>query len=86
MRITRTGLLMAGFLALAACGKKSAGDTVDDSQLTAMNGAGLMEGTTNDAAVLDGALTGAATAEPAEPAGNEADKPETARPDAGKSN
>lgn len=39
-------------LAVAACGDKTA-DTVDNSEITEMNAAGMAEGTTNDASAMD---------------------------------
>lgn len=53
--------VMTTGLALAACGGKS-GDTVDNSEITELNAAGMMEGTTNDASAMDVATdTNAAT-------------------------
>lgn len=49
---TLTILVAAAGLAVAACGDKST-DTVDGSELTELNAAGMMEGTTNDASAMD---------------------------------
>lgn len=43
---------VAGGLAVSACGGSST-DTVDNSEITEMNAAGMMEGTTNDASAMD---------------------------------
>ena len=45
-------MVVAGGLMISACGDKSA-DTVDNSEITEMNAAGMMEGTTNDASAMD---------------------------------
>lgn len=42
----------AAGLMVAACGDKST-DNVDNSEITEMNAAGMMEGTTNDASAMD---------------------------------
>ena len=57
------GFGLAALLLLAACGDAST-DTVEDSRMTAMNGAELIEGTTNDSAMLEGGMNGAMAAEP----------------------
>lgn len=49
--------ILAVFVATAAlattgCGSKSS-DTVDNSEITELNAAGMMEGTTNDASAMD---------------------------------
>ena len=77
MRNVRTGLGLAAALLLVACGSKST-DTVEDSKLTVMNGAGLIEGTTNDSATLEAGMNSAITAAPAPDATT---KNETAEPD-----
>jgi len=43
---------MAAGVAVSACGEEST-DTVDSSELTELNAAGMMEGTINDAAAMD---------------------------------
>lgn len=78
MRNVRTGLGLAAALLLVACGSKST-DTVEDSKLTVMNGAGLIEGTTNDSATLETGMNSAVTAVPT-PAPDVA-KNDTAEPD-----
>lgn len=45
-------VLLAG-LTLAACGKGDDTNKVEDSTLTPLNGATLIEGTTNDASALE---------------------------------
>lgn len=42
----------AGGLMVSGCGGSST-DTVDNSEITEMNAAGMMEGTTNDASAMD---------------------------------
>ncbi|MGE0775077.1 MAG: hypothetical protein AB7G25_12420 [Sphingomonadaceae bacterium] len=48
----RLTLIMAAGVAVSACGGEST-DTVDSSELTELNAAGMMEGTINDAAAMD---------------------------------
>ncbi len=76
MRYVQTGLGLAAALLLAACGSKST-DTIEDSKLTVMNGAGLIEGTTNDSTTLEAGMNSAVTAAPAP----DATKNDTAEPD-----
>lgn len=45
-------LTAAGTLMLSACGGSST-DTVDNSEITEMNAAGMMEGTISDASAMD---------------------------------
>ena len=77
MRYVRTGLGLAAALLLAACGSKST-DTIEDSKLTVMNGAGLIEGTPSDRARLE---AGGTRAIPAAPAPGATTKSGTAEPD-----
>lgn len=51
-KLTLATLIVAAGLAVAACGDNST-DTVDSSELTELNAAGMMEGTTNDASAMD---------------------------------
>ncbi len=77
MRLTdrRLILLAIPLLTLSACGKNKAANTVDDSTLSTIKGASLVEGTTNDSSALEAAAeTGNADTAPA--AGNAA----TAKP------
>ena len=76
MRYVQTGLGLAAALLLAACGSKST-DTVEDSKLTVMNGAGLIEGPTSDSTPLKAGMNSPPAAAPA-PA---APKNATAEPD-----
>lgn len=48
----RLTVIMAAGVAVSACGGEST-DTVDSSELTELNAAGMMEGTINDAAAMD---------------------------------
>ena len=48
----RLTVIMAAGVAVSACGGEST-DTVDSSELTELNAAGMMEGTINDAAPMD---------------------------------
>ncbi len=82
-RLIGTGLTMATALLLMACSGKSSTDTVDDSQLTQMNGVGTIEGTVNDAAAMDGPMNSATSAEPIDNAA-EAQADKTADNAAGK--
>lgn len=50
--LSRLTLVAVAGLAVSGCGGSST-DTVDNSELTELNGAGMMEGTVNDASAMD---------------------------------
>lgn len=53
-RAITSAMILGAALAVAACGSSEKTDTVDNSQLTDINAAG-MEGTTNDMSTIDSA-------------------------------
>lgn len=82
--ILATFVVAAG-LAVAACGGKST-DTVDNSEITELNAAGMMEGTTNDAAAMDVATDTNVASTPDNAADNAATEAENATGNASESN
>lgn len=72
-------------MSVAACGDKST-DTVDNSELTELNAAGMMEGTTNDASAMDVATDTNVATLPDNAADNAATEAENATGNASDSN
>lgn len=73
MRIVTIASLASALL-LGACGSGGSTDNAEDTSLTPLNGAALIEGTTNDSSALETAAetgnTASAPAENATDAGN----------------
>lgn len=84
-KLTLATLIVAAGLAVAACGDNST-DTVDSSELTELNAAGMMEGTTNDASVMDVATDTNIATLPDNAADNAATDAENATGNTGDSN
>ena len=78
-------IVVTAGLAVAACGGKS-NDTVDNSEITELNAAGMMEGTTNDASAMDVATDTNVAAAPDNAADNAAVEAENATGNASESN
>ena len=84
-KLTLAILVTAAGLSVAACGDKST-DTVDNSELTELNAAGMMEGTTNDASAMDVATDTNIATLPDNAADNAATEAENATGNASDSN
>lgn len=70
-------LAVSGALAVSACGSKSTGG-VDNSEITELNAAGMMEGSISDASAMDTATdTNIATSSAADNSVTEADNAAT---------
>ena len=78
-------IVVTAGLAVAACGGKS-NDTVDNSEITELNAAGMMEGTTNDASAMDVATDTNVAAAPDNAADNASVEAENATGNTSESN